>query len=162
MPRIAPGTRRIPVRRLALFVTATLIGVLMGLQVSPLRKAPMLTVGEHTGQLIIAWTLLAPSVAGRLEIDDGTSTTTIPIYAYLSGVTYARRTNDVRIRLTYGKQEHFARFLSREEATPAELSAELESLTAEAHSARIATERGLWRISRIQHTADQLLALALR
>ncbi len=149
-------------RRLALFVTVTLVGVLLGLQTPPLRSAPILTVREQAGQLIIAWTPLSPYVAARLEILDGAFDTTIPVYASLTGVTYARRSGDVQVRLMCGTHQNITHFVSREETTPAQLSAELGDLTAQARSLRIATERGLWRISQIQRTADQMLSATLR
>src|SRR5579862_835189 len=131
---------RIPVDRVALFLTLTLLGVLLGLQASPLRSAPGLSVREQDGQLLIAWTRLAPSTAGRLEIIDGASHTTIPVYSYLSRVTYIPRSADVQVRLTSGTHQQVAHFVGGYQGNAAQLSKQMKDLTAEARRIRMVTE----------------------
>src|ERR1700678_1171752 len=159
MRRTASPTGRISKRQLALFITFTLIGILLGLQASPLEDAPGLSIREQDGQLMIAWTPPAPSPGGRLEIIDGGSHTIIPVYAYLSGVTYTRRSGDVQVRLICGAQERAARFVARDDATAAHLSEQFSDLAAEARSLRIATESRLWRTAQLQFSANRLLWL---
>lgn len=156
----ASETGRISIRRLALFITLTTAGLLVGLQAAPRRNPDGLLVRERSGQLMIAWApgLLTASGAGRLEIVDGSWKTTIPVYGYLSGVTYSRLTGDVQVRLIAGRSEQVTRFLSHEDPTPAELSKQMQDLAAEARSVRIATESGLWQLAQIQRAADRILS----
>ena len=156
MRRMAEPTGRIAFRRLALFVTLTLIGVGLGLQSSPLQHAAGLSLREQDGQLLIAWSPLV--TAGRLEIVDGASNSTIPVYAHFSGVTYTPRSGDVQVRLICGTRERVAHFIGREDGTAAQLSEQYRALAAEAHRVRLAAESGLWRIDQIQDNADRLLS----
>jgi hypothetical protein len=149
---------RIPIDRVALFLTLTLLGVLLGLQASPLRSAPGLSVREQNGQLIIAWTRIAPATAGRLEIIDGASHTTVPVYSYLSRVTYVPRGGDVQVRLITGTHQQVAHFVGGYQGNAAQLSKQMKDLTAEARRIRMVTESELLRVSQIQTDADRLLS----
>jgi hypothetical protein len=144
--------------RVALFVTLTLIGVLLGLQAAPLRSMPQLSVREQDGQLRIAWGRIANSAGGRLEIIDGPSSASIPVNAHLSGLTYAPRTGDVQVRLITGTRQQVAHFVGRAEGNPAQLSKQMKDLAAEARRIRMTTESALSHVSQIQSDADRLLA----
>jgi hypothetical protein len=149
---------RIPVDRVALILALTLLGVLLGLQASPLPSAPALSVREQNGQLMIAWTRIAPSTAGRLEIVDGASHTTVPVYSYLSRVTYIPRSGDVQVRLINGTHEQVAHFVGGYQGNAAQLSKQMKDLAAEARRIRLATEGELAHVSQIQSDADRLLS----
>jgi hypothetical protein len=149
---------RFPIRRIALFVTLTLLGVLLGLQAAPLRSTPQLSVREQDGQLRIAWGRIADSAGGRLEIIDGGSSANIPVNAHLSGLTYAPRTGDVQVRLITGARQQAVHFVGGAQANAAQLSKQMKDLTVEVRRIRMATERGLRRVSQIQSDADRLLA----
>jgi hypothetical protein len=144
--------------RVALFVTLTLIGVLLGLQAAPLRSTPQLTVREQYGQLRIAWGRIADSAGGRLEIIDGTSSANVPVNAHLSGLTYAPRTGDVLVRLITGTRQQVVHFVGRAEGNPAQLSKQMKTLAAEARRIRLAAEGESSHVNQIQSDADRLLA----
>jgi hypothetical protein len=157
--RAAEGvTTRVPVRLLVLFVALTLVGLLAGLQASLPQTSDGLTVRDYAGQLVIAWPPLKLT-PGQLEIIDGMWSTTIPIYARLSGVTYARRTGDVQVRLIAGQYQHVTHFVSRDDATPAQLGQQFRSLAAQARSVRIASEKRRIRINQMQVIANRMLTL---
>lgn len=108
---------------------------------------------ERDGQLVIAW---KPGAPARLQILDGSWSTSLNIPPQLSGLTYARRTSDVSV-LVAGPDQKLARFVSREAGTPAELSAQMRTLSDQARSARFETESGLWRVSQLQSSANKIV-----
>jgi hypothetical protein len=81
-------------------ILAVPVGAATFLQPRMVKPVLDVSVRETNGQLVMHWDPQALASGGRLEIDDGQSRTVIALAAYVSGVTYEARTNDVDLRLT--------------------------------------------------------------
>ncbi len=135
-------------------VTLALAASLGAIEFASVKKPAGMSVREQNGQLMIAW---KPSTTGRLEILDGNRRTAIEIPPQLCGLTYARRSGDVSVLLITESDQDTAHFVARDPRNPGEMSAQMRALSADARSARIETESELWRISRMQSSANRMI-----